>query len=170
MAKRSSLYDQPNSFGWISIGLHWASAVLITLLWFIGMSISQQSGAAIDARRALHVTLGLIIWLPLAGRIGWRLWVPHPHVAGQTPRTHHLARAAHLLMLALLAVMLVTGPLLAWTLPRWAEVAESLRLVHSRVAITLAVLVCLHVLAALKHLMFHDDETIARIFVPRRQE
>jgi cytochrome b561 len=27
--------------------------------------------------------------------------------------------------------------------------------------------VVLHILAALKHLMFHEDETVARIFVPR---
>jgi len=26
----------------------------------------------------------------------------------------------------------------------------------------------LHILAALKHLMFHEDETVARIFVPRK--
>jgi len=31
----------------------------------------------------------------------------------------------------------------------------------------LAGLVLLHVAAAMKHLMFHDDETIARIFVPK---
>lgn len=164
-----SLYDQPDSFGWISIGLHWASAVVITLLWFVGMSIAQQSAEAMDARRSLHITIGLIAWLPLAGRIAWRFLVPHPWAAGQSARTHQLARTAHLVMLGLLVVMLLTGPLVAWLGATGSTVAKGMFQMHALAARVLLVLVILHVLAALKHLMFHDDETIARIFVPRKR-
>ena len=168
MTTRSSLFDTPNSFGWISIALHWASAAAIILLWFIGMSIEWQASGAIDARRTLHITLGLVLWLPLAGRILWRCRVPHPRAAGQTQTTHKMARLAHYVILLVLGVMLVSGPLMAWTLGEGGQLAELLHVLHANAAIVLAVLVSLHILGALKHLMFHDDETIARIFVPRK--
>ena len=59
--KPRSLLDTQNSFGWFSIGLHWFAALAIILLWFVGQSISLQSIEQIDARRSLHITLGLIV-------------------------------------------------------------------------------------------------------------
>lgn len=168
MSKTSTLYDQEKSFGWISIALHWFATLAITLLWFIGQSIAQMPAAEIDARRSLHVTLGLIVWLPLVARIVWRLRSRHPHVTGQSLLTHRLAQAAHYAMLLALGILLLSGPLMAWALPENSQMRESAFLLHSGAATTLALLVVLHVLAAMKHLMFHDDETIARIFLPRR--
>ncbi|MSR10276.1 MAG: hypothetical protein EXR84_00545 [Gammaproteobacteria bacterium] len=168
MTKRSSLFDKPDSFGWISIALHWSTALAIVALWFVGKSIAFQAEEALDARRSLHITLGLIFWLPLAARIAWRILVAHPHASGQSRLTHNLARTAHYLLLALLLLMLVSGPLLAWLAPGKAGITEVLLFVHANTALVLAMLVGLHVLAALKHLMFHEDETIARIFLPRK--
>lgn len=167
MTKRSSLFDQPNSFGWISIVLHWSTAVALIALWFIGKSIAFQSPELVDDRRSLHVTLGLILWLPLAARIVWRLITPHPRAAGQSLLTHQLAKAAHYVLLIMLGVMLITGPLLAWFSPELEAMVATLLFVHANTATLFALLIGLHALAALKHLMFHDDETIARIFVPR---
>ena len=168
MTKRSSLYDRSDSFGWISITLHWITTVAIIVLWFIGMSIASQPPEGIDARRSMHITLGLVAWLPLAGRIIWRLRSVHPHVKGQTSLIHNTARINHYLLLLTVTVMIISGPIMAWTLPERTAVAELALAFHSRAAIVLFVLVTLHVLAALKHLMFHDDETIARIFVPKK--
>jgi cytochrome b561 len=160
-------YDKSNSFGWISIGLHWGTALLIIVLWFVGMSIMYQSADAIDARRSLHITLGLMAWIPLAIRIGWRVVSGHPQVNGQSAATHRLAKFAHYVMLATLTISLLTGPLMAWLLPERTAVVQMALLFHSTAAKVLAGLVLLHVAAAMKHLMFHDDETIARIFVPK---
>ncbi len=170
MTKRSSLFDEANSFGWISILLHWSTALAIIVLWFIGKSIAFQSPELVDARRTLHVTLGLILWLPLAGRIVWRLVATHPRSSGQSLLTHQMARAAHYLLLTMLGLMLISGPLLAWLSPLAGPMADTLLFVHANTANVFAILIGLHVLAALKHLMFHDDETVARIFVPRRRE
>lgn len=170
MSKSSSLLDTKNSFGWLSIGLHWFATLAIFLLWFIGQSIASQSAEQIDARRSLHVTLGLIAWLPLVARIAWRYKSAHPHVNGQTLLTHRLAKATHYGMLLILAVMLISGPFMAWAMPDRGILLELAFSVHSFAAKALAVLVVLHILAALKHLMFHEDETVARIFVPRRDD
>lgn len=168
MTRRSSLFDKPDSFGWISIVLHWSTALAVIALWLIGTSISYQAAESMDARRSLHITLGLLFWLPLAGRIAWRILTPHPHAAGQSPLTHQLARSAHYLLLLMLGVMLVSGPLLAWNLPERGSLVDTLLAVHATTATALALCIGLHVLAALKHLMFHEDETLARIFVPRK--
>ena len=139
-------------------------------MWFIGQSIALQSIEQIDARRSLHVTLGLIVWLPLVVRIVWRFKAGHPRVNGQTLMTHRLAKAAHYVMLLLLLVMLISGPLMAWVMPERSALSEIAFSFHSFAAKALAVLVVLHILAALKHLMFHEDETVARIFVPRTED
>jgi len=170
MSKYSSLLDKKNSFGWLSIGLHWFATFAIILLWFIGQSITLQSVEQIDARRSLHVTLGLVAWLPLVARMLWRYKSGHPHVNGQTLLTHRLAKAAHHVMLLVLIVMLISGPLMAWAMPDRTSLAEFAFIFHSNAAKALALLVVLHILAALKHLMFHEDETVARIFVPRKDD
>ena len=170
MSKPRSLLDRKNSFGWLSIGLHWFATLAIILLWFIGQSIALQSIEQIDARRSLHVTLGLIVWLPLVARIVWRFKAGHPRVNGQVLMTHRLAKAAHYVMLLLLLVMLISGPLMAWVMPERSALSEIAFSFHSFAAKALAVLVVLHILAALKHLMFHEDETVARIFVPRTED
>jgi len=168
VTKGSNLYDSPNSFGWISITLHWATALAVVALWFLGKSIMWVPTEELDARRSLHIVTGLSLWLLLAGRIAWRLRVTHPRAVGQSDRTHTVARIAHFLMLTALAVMLVSGPVMAWLLPERTALANAALAVHATTATVLIVMVVLHIGGALKHLMFHDDETIARIFVPRR--
>ena len=141
----------------------------IVVLWLVGQSITSQLTDEIDARRALHITLGLVAWLPLAGRIGWRLLVAHPHVSGQSSLIHSVARFTHYLILAALGVMIISGPIMAWALPDRTGIADIAQVFHSNAAVVLFTLVVLHVLGALKHLMFHEDGTIARIFLPRKQ-
>lgn len=167
MTTPGSLHDQPASFGWISITLHWLTAIIITVLWFLGRSIEFQPVELVSERRSLHVTLGLIAWLLLAGRIAWRIRQGHPRAHGQTELIHRVARLIHYLMLTLLSVMLLSGPLLALTLSSSPGLASLAHTVHEFSANLLLLLVLVHIAGALKHLMFNSDETLARIFVPR---
>lgn len=167
MGSRNSLYDRADSFGWISIALHWTTAVAIIALWFIGKSISSQPPGEIDVRRGLHIAIGLACWLPLLARIIWRFRIAHPRAVGQSMRIHHVARFIHFTMLVLLMVMLISGPLMAWAITDKPELFENVYRVHALSANILFALVVLHVLGTLKHLMFHEDETIARMIWPR---
>ncbi|MDP1930891.1 MAG: cytochrome b/b6 domain-containing protein [Gammaproteobacteria bacterium] len=168
MSNSSSLYDQSSSFGWISIALHWSTAVAVIALWLVGKSISWLPAEDIDARRSLHIMIGLIAWLPLVLRIVWRWKVKHPRAFGQSARTHTVARVTHYLILAALAVMILSGPVMAFFLPEANSLTNIALTLHANAANVLLMLIVLHVGGALKHLMFHDDETVARIFVPRR--
>lgn len=79
-----------------------------------------------------------------------------------------MARSVHYLMLGLLSIMLVTGPIMAWLGPEPIGLLNALRRVHGLTANTLLALVVLHILAALKHLMFHEDETFVRMLLPKK--
>ncbi len=169
MNRHLDLKDKSDSFGWISIALHGATATVILTMWFIGQSIySQSSPESVDAAKNLHITIGLLSWALIAGRIAWRIRNGHPRVAGQTLRTHRIARSAHYLMLGLLSVVIITGPLMAW-LGSWGSALFSLlHTIHGIAANVLFALIVVHILASLKHLMFHEDETIVRILMPKK--
>jgi len=169
MNRLADIVDTSDSFGWISIALHWATATVVLSMWFIGQSIDAQSSPeSIDALRKLHITIGLVSWVLLAGRIAWRVRQGHPRVDGQTLMTHRIARSMHYLMLMMLGIMILTGPVIAWLGPQASSLSLSLHAVHRISANVFFILIAIHVLAALKHLMFHDDSTVVRMVMPKQ--
>ena len=162
------MLDQEDSFGWVSILLHWLTTVLIITLWFIGRSITEQGSLeAVDARRSLHVTIALSSWLLLLFRVVWRLRMHHPRASGQSLFIHRFARTVHYIMLAVLGLMMVSGPIMAWV-DNQAIVATAL-VVHSNSASVLFGLVLLHIGGTLKHIIFHEDDTIVRMLWPKKR-
>lgn len=169
-------------YDWVSIGVHWLSAGLIIALWIAGKSIDGAADA--DAQRSLHMLLGVSAWLVLAFRIIWRLRQGHPRVAGISDLVHRVAKGAHFAMLAVLTVLLFSGPLMAWAngaaipapgaaaIPAPFPPSESLAAVargaHELCANVLLFLVLLHVAGALKHLMFANDDVFVRMLWPGR--
>ncbi len=159
-------FDQPDSFGWLSIALHWLSATVIIAMWVIGKNISVQPDGTPDFYRELHITLGLGAWILLAGRIVWRIRVPHPRSAGLGDRTHRFARGVHYVMLAVLTLLIASGPVVAWAgYPSTLGAAGFT--VHRYAGNAMLALVVLHILGALKHLMFHHDDSIVRMLWPK---
>lgn len=166
---RGAAFDHSGSFGWISIALHWTTAALIIALWVIGKKISVLPDGSPDAWRSLHVTIGFSAWFLLAARIAWRFYSAHPHSEGVSLRTHEIAKAAHYVMLASLTLLILSGLLVAWlgTGNRVGSVAFS---VHLNAGNVLLVLVITHTLAAVKHLMFHHDDSVVRMLWPKPQD
>jgi len=183
---QSNLHDSDSVYGWISILLHWVTAIVIIVLWFAGKSIASASTDDSAAQRALHVSLAASAWLILLLRIIWRFRVGHPRVRGISSLMHRIAKSAHYVMLIVVLLMLVSGPFLVWSSGHpvgifgWISIpgpigeSESLReiawIVHSSSALLLFLLVLLHIGGALKHLMFHSDDIIARMIWPGRSE
>jgi cytochrome b561 len=164
----SKLFDNPRSFGWMSIVLHWITAIVIIVLWFVGDSIAAQEPDLVDQRRKLHVTIALSFYLILVFRIYWRTRSGHPHVAGQSLFIHRVAQAVHYVLLIALGVMLVTGPLMLWTSNAGHHnVFDMCLAVHQMTGNIIIGLTLIHIAGALKHLMFHHDETIIRMIRPR---
>ncbi len=182
----SRLWDHQDSFGWVSIAVHWLTTVMIVVLWYLGQSISNQGPVEIDARRAMHVSLAISGWLLLLFRIIWRVRVGHPHADGQSGRIHRIARSTHFAILGTLLMMLVSGPVTIWAqakpirffglvpLPVAASyhplAAELAATTHAATGMVLLILVFVHVCGALKHMMFNDDETIVRMLWPKSRQ
>jgi cytochrome b561 len=184
--RNAAIRDSDSVYGWVSIALHWITAATVVALWFIGKSIFSGDPDAMDARRSLHVSIAASAWLLILVRIIWRFREGHPHVRGQSMRIHRIARAAHYAMLTILLVMILSGPLMVWADGAKIDIfglasiagpfgaSEALRslawYLHSKAAVLLLVLVLLHIGGALKHLMFHDDDTIVRMIWPEKVE
>jgi cytochrome b561 len=177
--------DKRDSFGWISILLHWTTAAFICVLWFIGDGIASLESDQATVRRNLHVSIAVTAYLLIWARIVWRLYSHHPQVHGQSNLTHFAARSIHYILLAAIAGMLCSGPIIMWSdgnpisvfglislpspLSEMPVVNEAARAVHAFCGQSVLWLTVIHIGGALRHLMFHDDDTIARIFVPKRE-
>lgn len=181
---QSSAFDQPDRFGWISISLHWLTAVAVIALWYLGWSLDLLDPDEADAQRRLHMSIGISAWLLVAARIVWRLRSAHPRARGLGNLTHRIARASHYVLLAALSFMLMSGPLMAWAsgmpIPVFGwfnvpgPVGESPALqslmhnIHVSSANVIFIITVLHIAAAFKHLMFHDDDSFAGMLWPGR--
>ena len=183
-AGRRAVYDQADRFGWISIVLHWLTAIAVIVLWFLGKAIAFADADSVEPQRRLHMSMGIVLWLLLAGRIAWRLRSGHPRARGLTDLTHRIARFSHYLLLAALSLMLLSGPLMAWAngasipvfdwfvIPGPIGESPAVRSVMHTIHLTSSNLILwvtlLHVAGAFKHLMFHHDEAFVRMLWPGR--
>lgn len=70
-------------------------------------------------------------------------------------------------MLAVLSLMMISGPIIAWVDSR--TVADAAYVVHSNSASVLLGLVLLHIGGTLKHIIFHEDDTIVRMLWPKKR-
>lgn len=180
--RKSRLYDTGGVYGWISILLHWVTAIIVVALWIIGQSITNVSLEEVSDRRALHISIAASAWILILFRSIWRFRTGHPHVRGQSAIIHRIAVVAHYAMLIIMLLMLVSGPLMVWAggnevaifnlihVPGPPGESETVRelawFVHSGAAMALFWLVLLHIGGALKHLMFHADDTFVRMIWP----
>ena len=176
-----SLTNSRTAYGWAAIALHWISAAGVILLYFTGEQLEEAEGRAAKlAAMAQHVSIGMLLLSFLAARLLWSAAQPKPAPL-ETNRLFRLAAQwVQILFLAMIAVQIVTGPLVVWANGRaiqvfdwfalaspfpgkveWLhEVAESL---HKLAPNLLWPLLGLHVLGALKHLLIDRDATFRRM-------
>ena len=176
------LRDSPTGYGWVSIGLHWAAAGLVVALWFVGESINAQGDPSPLQNIRLHTTLGLCAYVLLTARVAWRFTEGHP---GRSPRLGRFSFRSgllvHYILVAGIAVMLLTGPLMAWSggLPlaifgfeipspfgRSPGLFEILHWIHRQTATVLMSVTALHILGVTKHVVFDRDGTLDKMMVP----
>lgn len=165
-----ALYDTRDSYGTISRINHWLGAAFIIGLLWLGLYFHEMPTG--DERLywlRLHVALAALSFLLLAFRVVWRFAVRSPDAVSQPRVTTRVTRATHGLLLFSIVFLLVTGPLMVWTLGRpiavfdWFAIPsplgklpvlhEALEGVHAVVSRVLLVLIVLHVLGALKHML-----------------
>jgi cytochrome b561 len=179
-----SASDTPSGYGWISIALHWIAAVTVVVMLTVGL-MSQGAPREEHLRLVnLHTTIGVTMYALLWGRIVWRFKVGHP---GPLPRQGKfffaIGKYFHFVMLAAIAVMLVSGPLVAWSagdaiyvfafpipspVGNLPEAHDVLRRVHGLTASFILAGMILHVLAVFKHTVINRDGTFDKIMIADR--
>ena len=170
---RPPTFDQPDTYGRLSRLAHWGGALLTLALLVIGIVAEDvlPKGPARQALWAWHLAIGVFAFLPLVTRIAWRL---QAMLSGRNPRPlspsgwQRLAeKAGHGALLAVLGLMLVTGPLMVWSeggpihvlgwfeLPSPIEANKALHhrcgLLHAIGSKLLIALILVHLVGAARH-------------------
>lgn len=175
------LQDTSARYGAVSIFNHWLGATLIVTLLAIGLYFEDMPrGEEKLTWMRLHIALGTLALLPLAFRVFWRARSTSPAPLPQPPALQKASRVLHIVLLAAIAVLLVSGPLAVWSGGRAINVFDwfaipsplgempalhkALEIAHGLAAKVMLFSLAVHVLAALKHALLDQDGMLWRIF------
>lgn len=162
-------------YGPVAMLLHWGIAALaaaqMTLGWWM-LGLPKSPPGLRAGWFNLHKSIGLTILALMLARLAWRLAHRPPPFPPSLPRWRAIAaRANHWALYALLIAQPLVGYLgssftrypvrfFGLVLPRWGwdspALKDLLSALHLGLAWLLAVLVAIHVAAALKHLADRD--------------
>jgi cytochrome b561 len=179
--------DTRTGYGWISIALHWITAIVILTVWFIGSSIQSDLASGSSATLRLHTSIAMTAYVLLWARILWRFKQGHPDATPeQRGAFYQIGKYTHYVILAAIAVMLISGPLMVWSRGEpiyvfdWLTIPgpygmnmDLYTLLHSthiwgsRVIIVGTVL---HLGGVYKHAAFNQDGTFGKMLVAARED
>ena len=171
------------SFGLISQLLHWSMALLLTVLFGIGLYMTSLDyyDPLYHSLPWWHKSIGLLTILLLLIRTVWTRLNLHPN----SLKTHkkwerNLARTLHKVFYVLIFFIGASGYFIStakgkgieffnlFKVPAISdeiseEYADIIGNAHEIMAITLSILVLLHLLGALKHHFIDKDQTLKRM-------
>ena len=166
------------TYGWLARALHWVIAILIAYLIYLGLVSGDLEGEAKSAMRATHKSFALLVLALMTVRVVWRLMNPRPEDPPGTPAWQKAAAFwAHWAIYAAVYFQLVVGILVAGQRPisffglfeigplltENREQHEFFEELHGVGWIVLAVLVGIHVLAAIYHQFIRKDDVVRRM-------
>jgi cytochrome b561 len=178
-----AMKDTATGYGWVSIVLHWTTAVVVVVMLYLGASIVGLEGEERRSALVLHTSVAMTAYLILWLRIVWRFVFHHPGPRSAQGKVFFaIGKAVHMITLVALSFMLVSGPLMVWTsgesiqvfdwfaIPSPFEVTVSvsmfMRAVHHWSAIVIFIGILLHLGGVYKHTAFNQDGTLTKIIVP----
>ena len=173
--------NSPERFGLVTRLLHWAVALLILFLIWLGWYMVDLAyyDKWYNGSLHLHRALGLLVLALALCKIGWQFYSPVPNVAMLKPWEKAASRGMHLVLLMMMVLIPVTGYLISTSagkniplfagleIPALFDVTERLRdlaeEVHEWLAYTTAFLAAGHAGAAFKHQFVNRDGTLAKM-------
>jgi cytochrome b561 len=106
--------NDTSRYGWVSQWLHWTTAALVIVLLVMGNAFEIETDEPGSALFFWHASLGVLVFILAAARIGWLLFSRPPALSGSTSRLFRvLARSTHIALYALLFALPVSGWLAA---------------------------------------------------------
>jgi len=169
MARSESAYSGLSTLN------HWITALLVTVMWVLGLAAGEAPDAAEDYIMSIHIALGFFVLLFVLWRIGLRLYEGFPAPAAPSALERSAATWMHRLLLVVLLVLVLTGPMYLFTesegmnvfgwftfyipMPLGHDVHEAIEEVHKFCGeYLLPILVGVHLLAAAKHWLIDRRE------------
>lgn len=161
-----------------TIWLHWATVVLIIMLWVIGMTADWlPRGPLRSGGWSVHVILGFAVAFVLLTRIAWRAHFGRLLPPADTGALHALAKVTHYTLYVLLAAVVATGIANAsyrgfsifsiWTVPRFGTgdpaTRRSINDWHELAANLTLFVAFIHAAAALVHQYVWRDHLLNRM-------
>jgi cytochrome b561 len=161
---------------------HWLTAALVLTMVPIGITMANlELGPAVeDPMYHLHRSIGALVLTITVARLIYRLRNPAPPLPAEIPELQQFAaRATHWALYVLLIVQPILGwiatsayraPILFFWLfdlpPIWREdrpFSEAIFSVHKSLGIFIAVLILVHIAAALHHHFIRRDRVLERM-------
>jgi cytochrome b561 len=170
------------SYDRTTIALHWATALLVVLLWGVAQVIDFfPRGTPRVTVRSVHMLLGLVLGVVLVSRIVWRARSGQRLPPANEGLAGHAARLVHYGLYLLLAGTLLLGLFNVWvrgdhffglfSVPKFdpnnRELRETVEDLHGWFANTLLIVAGLHAAAALVHHFALRDNVLRRMLPPR---
>jgi len=170
-----------NSYGSMAIALHWIMAVIIITLIIVGFYMtSLPDGDDKWKIYALHKATGLIVMALALFRWYWTLSSQSPQaVPGLSKAEIGISHASKWLLMILIVVMPFSGILMSlagghdihffgiFTIDAFVEknetIGDAFHEIHEIAGWVIAIIVGLHILAALKHHLLLKNDTLNRM-------
>jgi len=176
----TSAFNTKDSYGWVSIAMHWLMAAMIFGMFALGIwmvDLSYYDTWYHDAPY-MHKSLGMLLLFALMFRLIWRWANIRPALMGETWEKF-VALLVHRLHYVLLFILLVSGyfiptaegvgiDVFGWfTIPASLSFhkteADLIGLIHRYAAWAVMALAGMHAAAALKHHVIDKDKTLLRM-------
>jgi cytochrome b561 len=175
-----STQDSPTNYGAVSRVNHWVGALLVLTLLGIGLYFCDMPrGPEKSFWRGLHIAIGAMACLFLLFRVVWRMRSTSPLALPQKPALQLFSKIVHMLLLAGIAALAITGPLIIWStgraipifdlahipspFPPFKSLHGPLEDIHSFIANAMLYLIGLHLLGVLKHQFIDRDGILKRM-------
>ena len=173
-------------YGWVSIGLHWFMAIALIGMYFLGDYMVQLDyyDPWYHKGPTLHKAIGVILSLVLIFRLLWVYVQKKPVSLEHQRHLKTLAKWGHLSLYCLIAVMLMSGYLIATAKGKGIDVfgffevpalfsddadrGEMAGEVHAVISFVFIFMVVLHALVALRHHFVLKDPTLKRMLWVRK--
>lgn len=176
--------NSADRWGWVSLGIHWLTLLMILGLATAGFLMQELANSPAKVQvYSLHKSMGLTVLALTVLRLLWRRYAGVPQPEPGTPAWQALmAKLAHGALYLILLAMPISGWLynsasgfpLKWfgliALPKLSgydpELKQAALAAHETLFLALAAIVTVHALAALKHHYLNRDNTLRRMLPP----
>ena len=171
-----------NSFNNTAILLHWAVAFLLMTQFLIGLDMVDIPKGPDSSRPFwfnIHKSIGIILGCLILFRLYWRLRSGVPESPAGNPKWERIAaNLSHMLLYFCMFLMPISGLVgslfskydllfLGIKIPKLFEhdifIKELMTSIHQWTAYVFLAIICIHILAAVKHLVIDCDGVFERM-------